>query len=116
LERTNIPPNLSTAVRELGTKSNLVQQVQAQFLAGAGPEANEKFSQILNDLTTGKMSVADLRAQARSAAAQLRALQGEAGEDSGAVDMYLSVLDSFLRETDSPGEAIRKPTVVPPKP
>jgi hypothetical protein len=86
-----------------------VQQVRAQFLAGASPETNEKFTQMLNDLTTGKMSVGDLQAQARSAATQLRALQKEAGEDSGTIDLYLSVLDGFLKEVDSAGGGTSAP-------
>ena len=48
------------------------------------------------------MSIADLRAQARDAANQLRALEKEAGEDStGTMGIYLSILDNFLAETES---------------
>ncbi len=100
--KTNSPTDLSAAIRELGTQSNLVNQVRAQFLATTSPEVNQKFDQMLNDLGTGKMSMSDLRAQAKSAAAQLRELEKEAGDDaSGSVGLYLSILDSFLAETES---------------
>jgi hypothetical protein len=100
--KTNAPTDFSVAMRQLGTQSNLLQQVRAQFLGGANPETNEKFNRMINDLTTGKMSVGDLRAEAKSAADQLRALEKEAGEDaSGSMGLYLSILDSFLAETES---------------
>lgn len=100
--RTNAANDLSVAVRQLSAQTNLVRQVQAQFLATASPEASAKFNQLLGDLSTGKMSVGDLRAEAKSAAAQLRALGKEAGDDSSEmVNMYLSVLDGFLAETES---------------
>jgi hypothetical protein len=102
LARTNAPADLSAAVRQLGAQSNLVQQVRAQFLATASPEVNQKFDQMLGDLGSGKMSMADLRAEAKSAAAQLRALEKESGDDSsGTLGVYLSILDGFLAETES---------------
>ena len=101
---TNVAPDLSAALKQMGGQSNLAQQVKAQFLATASPEANQKFDQMLNDLGSGKMSIADLRAQARDAANQLRALEKEAGEDSsGTMGLYLSILDNFLAETESMG-------------
>jgi hypothetical protein len=100
--QTNVAPDLSAALRQIGSQSNLANQVRAQFLATASPEANQKFEQMLSDLGTGKMSIADLRAQAREAANQLRALEKEAGEDStGTMGLYLSILDNFLAETES---------------
>jgi hypothetical protein len=102
LAKTNSSTDLSAAIRQLGTRSNLVNQVRAQFLATTSPEVNQKFDQMLNDLGTGKMSMGDLRAQAKSAAAQLRELEKEAGDDaSGSVGLYLTILDSFLAETES---------------
>jgi len=115
--RTNPASDMSAAVRQLGTQSNLVRQVQAQFLATANPEANAKFSQMLNDLNTGKMTLGDLRAEARSAAEQLRALEKEAGDDtSGVVSMYLSVLDGFLAETESASGGLTNRPAPRPKP
>jgi len=101
-QKTNMSPDFSAALRQLGNQSNLANQVRGQFLATANPEANQKFDQMLGDLGSGKMSMADLRAQAKDAANQLRALEKEAGDDSsGTVGLYLSILDNFLAETES---------------
>jgi hypothetical protein len=98
--------DISASLRQLGAYTNLIQKVQSQFLAAAGPEANAMFSQMLSDLTTGKMTIADLRAQAKGVADQLRSLQSEAGDDaSGTADLYLSILDRFLGETGATSKA-----------
>ena len=105
--KTKEADELSATLRQLGAYTNLIQTVQSQFLAAAGPEANAKFSQMLNDLTSGKMNIADLRAQARDVASQLRTLQSEAGEEGGlTADLYLSILDRFLQDTSPPKDAV----------
>jgi hypothetical protein len=92
--------NSPAAFGQLGAHTNLIQQVQKQFLAGAGPEANQKFDELLSGLMSGKLSMDDLRAQAQSAADQLRAMKREGGQDPGfAADTYLSILDHFLQES-----------------
>jgi len=110
--RSNAPTELDAAVRQLGTQSNLVNLVRAQFLATANPEAGQKFDKMLTDLGTGRMSVADLRAEARAAAAQLRELEKEAGDDTGGTtELYLSILDRFLAETEPSTPATNKPAL-----
>ena len=97
---TNAAPKLSPAFRQLGTSTNLIQQVQKQFLSDAGPEANTKFNDLLGGLMSGRLSVDDIRAEAKTAADQLRALKREGGEDAGfAADTYLAILDHFLKDT-----------------
>jgi hypothetical protein len=92
--------DLAPALRQLGVSTNLIQQVQKQFLSGAGPEANNKFNELLGGLLSGKLSVDDIRAEAKSAADQLRTLQRESGEDAGfAASAYLAILDRFLKES-----------------
>jgi hypothetical protein len=92
--------NAAPALRGLGANTNLIQQVQKQFLSGAGPEANDKFNELLGSLMSGKLSVEDIRTEAKAAADQLRALQRESGEDAGfATGAYLAILDHFLKET-----------------
>jgi hypothetical protein len=108
--KTNAASELSGQFRQLGTETNLLQQVQSQFLASAGPEANARFNRMINDLSTGRMDINGLRAQAQSAAAQLRSLQKEAGaDDTGTLDMYLSVLDAFIKETAPSSNAAGAP-------
>lgn len=97
---TNTAANLSPALSGLGASTNLIQQVQRQFLSGAGAEANDKFNELLGGLMSGKLSVDDIRAQAKAAADQLRALQRDSGEDASlATSAYLSILDHFLKDT-----------------
>ena len=90
---------------QLKSDTNSIRQIQQQFLADAGPEANKKFSELAAGLLTGKINLSDLRVQAASAAEQLRALkQGGGGEVDGQLDGYLAILESFLKET--PGTSI----------
>ncbi len=99
---TNVSPELAASLRQLGANTNLIQQVQAQFLGGAGDEANKKFTEMLSALGSGKMTVNDLRTEAKSAADQLRALKREMGDDAGpTLDGYLTILDGFLKETEA---------------
>ena len=97
-------PDLSTAIQQLRTDTNTTRQVQRQvqqqILAGADPAATAKFNQLVDGLMNGTLNVDDIRAQAKSAADQLRAAKKEFGDEAGfAIDGYLAVLDGFLRET-----------------
>jgi hypothetical protein len=106
--------NQSPALPGLSTSTNLIQQVQKQFLAGAGPEANNKFNELLGGLMSGKLSVEDIRAEAKTAAEQLRALQRESGEDAGfAASTYLAILDHFLKETAPSSPTTNGPVASP---
>jgi len=97
---TNGVVNLSTPLRQLGANTNFIKLIQAQFLADAGPEANHKFNEMVDELMNGKLTVNDIRAQAKSAADQLKGLKRDLGDDdSGALDGYLAILENFLRET-----------------
>jgi hypothetical protein len=94
-------PDLAAALRALSPNSLAAEQVRRQFLAGAGGAANAKYDELLTGLANGTISINDLRAQARSAADQLRAARKDLGNDAGfALDGYLTILDSFLSETD----------------
>jgi len=99
---TNSNSELSTAMNQLRANPNAMQQVQQQILAGADPKATDMFNQMMGGLMNGSLNLNDIRAQAKSAADQLRSAKKELGDDSGfAVDGYLAVLDNFLRETAS---------------
>ncbi len=96
----NQTANLPSALGDLGASSNLIAQVQKQLLGGAGEGANTKFNDLLGGLMNGSLNVDDIRAQAKTAADQLRAYQRESGEGTGlATSAYLAILDHFLRET-----------------
>jgi hypothetical protein len=73
-----------------------------------------KFNELLGGLMSGKLSVDDIRAQAKTAADQLRALKREGGEDAGfAADTYLAILDHFLKDTASSGPITNSPGASP---
>jgi len=100
---TNGMIDLSGSLRQLGANTNFIEQVRAQFLAAPGPEANQKFSAMVGGLLSGRLTVNDIRTEAKSAADQLKELKRDLGEDSGwALDGYLTILESFLRETAPP--------------
>lgn len=115
--QTNTPVDSAPSLRQLGNHPELIQKVQAEYLADASPEATAKFNELLGSLASGKMSVNDLRNEAKSAADQLRQLQRELGpEADSALDGYLSILDNFIQETVPSNSSPAKPTVAPPKP
>ena len=108
--------DVSSAVRQLATDTNLIEQVQNQYLAGADPAAKAKFNELLSGLSTGTLNINDLRAQAKTAAEQLRALKKESGGSADeALDSYLAILDSFLKETPSTDAPAAKLTPAQPR-
>ena len=108
---TNSASDLTTALRSLRDQTNLIRQVQGQVLGAANPSAVNKFNEMLDELGSGKMDMNDLRAQAKAAANQLRSLGPGASEET---DDYLSILDSFLQETDPTNSAANTATQLKP--
>jgi hypothetical protein len=98
---TNSFSGLEAELRGLREQTNLIQEVQAQILgSSASPEAVNKFNELLDGLSTGKIDMNQLRAEAQSAAAQLESFTNEMGPDaSGEAEGYLAILNSFLQET-----------------
>jgi hypothetical protein len=92
---------LQAILRGIRDQSNLVQQVEAQVMGtSANPEAVNKFNELLDGLSTGKIDMNELRAQAQSAANQLQQYKKEMGPEAGdEIDSYLTILNNFLQET-----------------
>jgi hypothetical protein len=82
--------------------SNLIEQVRQQLLSGAGPEANQRFDELVQGLRGGTLNMDDIRRQARDSVEQLRAVQSDLGEDGEMVEGYLRILEGFLQKTNSP--------------
>ena len=98
--RTNSSPDLTSALHGIRDQTNLIQQVQSQVLGSAGPGAISKFNDLLDGLSTGRIDMNDLRAQAQAAAEQLQSLKKDLGPgDSAEADSYLAILNDFLQET-----------------
>jgi len=99
-------PDLASALRGLRDQTNLIQQVQTQILGSSSPDAVNKFNELLDGLSTGRISINDLRAQAQSAADQLRQFKKDMGPATAVeADAYLAILDQFLRDT-APGAEV----------
>jgi hypothetical protein len=115
---TNRANDFSATLQQLGGSSNVLQQIEAQYLGDAGPEAKAKFNDLLGGYLTGKLSVNDIRAQAQATADQVRSLRKDLGEDAGGmIDGYLAILDSFLKETAPPPTSVtNSPPARPVKP
>ena len=111
IPETNSASNLQAELRGIRNQTNLIQEVQAQILgSSANPEAVNKFNQLLDGLSTGKIDMNELRAEAQSAAEQLESFTNEMGPDgSGEAESYLSILNNFLRET-APGNGSKNLT------
>lgn len=104
------------ALGKLPADTNGLQQVQEQLLADATPEARSKFRELALGYMTGKVTVNDIRAEARTAVEQLKTLKAELGEEAGgSFDSYLSILESFLNDT-KPLEASPPATNATPRP
>ena len=98
--RTDSTPGLTSALRGIRDQTNLIQQVQSQVLGSAGPGAIIKFNDLIDGLSTGRIDMNDLRAQARAVAEQLQSLKKDLGPgDSVEADSYLAILNDFLQET-----------------
>ncbi len=111
-------PNLKTnapvsATPKLDFDSKSLKQTHEDLLATAGPEARRQFNDTVKGLMTGRISVDDIRAQARNAVKQIKSAKEESGEEVGDVlDGYLRILEHFLAETDKPATTppVAKPT------
>ena len=123
LASTNAVPELSAAtgskdnldlaavLRGSGLQSNAMQQVQQQFLAGAGPEAQAKFNELMSGLLSGKVGMSDLRKEAKTTLEQAKSVRKEMGDDAGAsIDGYLAILEGFLKETEPGSSPTNSPT------
>ncbi len=105
--QTSSQPNslsdLQGMLREVRQNTNLVQEVEAQVLgSSASPEAVNKFNELLDGLSTGQIDLNGLRSEAQSTANELQEYKNQLGPDSSEeMDAYLSILNSFLRETAS---------------
>jgi hypothetical protein len=107
---TNAAAEFQTVFRQQPNSAKLMEQVKAQYLSEAGPEAQAKYAEMMSGLISGKLTVADIRREAKNAADQIRALKSELGEQAGGdLDGYLAILDHFLSEPGPVAPPAKKP-------
>jgi hypothetical protein len=102
---TNTSPDIAEALHNLGANTNFIEQVRRQFLSDAGPAANNKYDELVAGLFSGKFDINSLRAEAKAAADQIRALKSQGGDVGPEFDSYLTILDNFLRQSTPPAQA-----------
>ncbi len=101
-----VPSNLKTNASvkpppKLDLDSKSLSEVQQDLLSTASPEARRQFTETVKGLMTGKLSIDDIRAQARNSVREIKAAREELGGDAGGLlDGYLHILEHFLQETD----------------
>ncbi len=95
--------------------TNVMRSVQEQLLLNASPQAQQKYQELASGFLSGQVSESQIRAEAQSAADQLKKLKAELGADAGdELDGYLAILESFLGETKA-GSTAPVPSATKPK-
>ena len=87
-----------------------IEQVQNQLLAGATPEAQQMYQEMVTGFLSGQLSVEDIRHQAQQALTELRSLEGELGDDetTALLKSYAAILENFLKASPPGTNATRK--------
>ena len=94
----NLHLDLAAALGQLDGDTNFIGQIRQQMFTG-NPEAAGKFDEMVSGLFSGQLNLNDVRRQAESSAAQLRALKRDLGpEADDTLDGYLKILDAFVKE------------------
>jgi hypothetical protein len=108
---TSIVGERDASIPGLKLDAKAVEKVQDDFLATAGPEANAMFKDLIQGLTSGKLSVDDIRDQARASLEELKDLQKEIGDDGDnpLLQSYVGILQNFINK----GSTNRAKTVPP---
>lgn len=92
--------DLAASLHSLGANTNFIQQVRQQMLAGS-PEGGQKYDELVSGLMSGKLNLADIRKEAKSSIDQINQLKHELGPEAGdSLDSYLTILQSFVDETE----------------
>ena len=96
--------NVSAALRN-GTNAAAVEQIRQQMLTGTTPEVNQKYDEMLGGLMSGKLSVNDIRGQAKTAIGQINQLKKESPQTDPMLDAYLEILQNFVNEAEAAAPA-----------
>ena len=106
-------PNAGSVLKQLegGNETDrAIEQVQNDLLAGASPEAQQMYREMVRDLMSGKLQLGDIRAQAQTTLNELRSLEKELGDDgtSELLGSYAAILENFLKATPPAAESAPK--------
>jgi hypothetical protein len=98
--------------------SKMIKAVRDQVVGSGTPEAVQKFDDLYGGLLSGKLSLQDLRSEAKKALSDVKSAKAELGDDVGDyLDGYLAILEKFVQETTpAPAPAANSTPVVKPAP
>lgn len=110
----NVPSTAATESAS-GFDQKSIEQVQKEFLSTASPESNQMFTDLVQGLASGKLSVNDIRKQAGDTLKELRELQAEIGEDedNALLSSYVSILEKFIKGGSTNGARAVTPKAIP---
>jgi hypothetical protein len=100
-------------MRQQGVDPKMMDQIQKQLMGTSTPETTKMFNEMVGGLTSGSLSVQDIRSQAQKAIKDIQSAKKDlGGESSELLDGYAAILQSFINETESSA----KPVPPTPKP
>jgi len=105
--------NIAVALKN-GTNAATIEQVRQQMLTGTTPEVNQKYNEMLSGLMSGKLSVNDIRTQARTSIDQIKKMKQEMGPQADPMlDAYLEILENFVNDAE-PAQPTKPALPAPP--
>jgi hypothetical protein len=88
-----------------GVDAKMVDDLQKQLMGSSDPGVTKMFNEMVGGLMNGKLSINDIKAQARSSINQIQAAKKDLGGDADAnevLDGYVGILEKFLSEAGEP--------------
>ncbi|MDB6126005.1 MAG: hypothetical protein JWQ71_4998 [Pedosphaera sp.] len=90
-------------MRQEGVDPKMMDQIQKQLMGTSSPEASKMFNDLVGGLSTGSLSVQDIRSQAQKAIKDIQSAKKDLGGDSAELlDGYAAILQKFVNETETP--------------
>jgi hypothetical protein len=113
-------PAANDALKQLkaqgGVDPKMADDLQKQLMGSSDPAVTKMFNEMVGGLMNGKLSINDIKAQARSSINQIQAAKKDLGGDADAnevLDGYVGILEKFLSEageTDADASKKAAPT------
>lgn len=98
-ERHSTPEEAVEQLRREGVPPGLKDQLQLLLPGFGTPQVQDYFDKTVEGLTTGSVTLDDLRNDAIKANDQLKELQDDLGPSGQALNGYRAILENFIRRT-----------------